>query len=139
MYCSALIGAFLYFFISFLKLLLCSSILFPEFGEHLHTITLIPLSGRLLIFISFSFFFSEALSCSLVWNIFCCLPFYVHFFVLGRSLYLRALKWSYVGDILWGPATHLPLATKARCLRVVLCCPSVAIEALSGADLSVAG
>ena len=26
-------------------------------------------------------------------------------------------KWSYIGDVLWGPAAHSPLVTRAICSR----------------------
>lgn len=37
--------------------------------------------------------------------------------LLGRPAAFPVLKGSYVGDVLWGPAAHTPLATRAVCPR----------------------
>ena len=86
----------------------------------------------LLISTLFSLFLWLCMSCSFISNTFLC-PFILPnslclFCVLGRSVMFSILKWPYVEDILWDPAAHSPLVTRAMCFSgayVGCLCPSV--------------
>ena len=100
LYSSALTGSFLYF-LTMLKFLLCLSIFIPSLMSIYMNITLIPLSGRLLISVSLSSF-PEVVSCSIIWNIFLCLSF------LSKSLCFLLCNIRYVRYI----SLHLPVLDK---------------------------
>ena len=70
--------------------------------------------------------FTEALSCSFVWSIFLCLliclTLCVYFYTLGISDTLPRLEWvPSVESVLWILVVQLPLATRTKCSKVILC------------------
>ena len=129
---TVLFSAFWVVFIFFNSVkILSSSLLFPSLLNIFMIITFKPLSGRLFIFTSFSFFLwfylvplfgtYSSLPSS-------CLTFCVYFYVLGRLCLPMFEMWPYLGGFLWGPAAHSPLVTRALCSlcsmwqHVAFCC-----------------
>ena len=86
------------------------------------TITLNSVLGRLLTSTSFSSFL-EIFVLSIFLGMYSsvssfCLILCLYFYVLGRSVTSPILeKWSFIVRILWGPAAHFPMATRAICFR----------------------
>ena len=97
---SAMTGSFLYL-LTLLKFLLCLSIFMPSLVSIYMIITWIPLSGRLLISVSFSSF-PEVVSCFIIWNIL------LYLFILPKSLCLLLCNIRYVRYI----PLHLPVLDK---------------------------
>ena len=100
---------------------LCSSSLLPS-SLVITFITLNSLSSRLPISTSLSssgvLFFPSSGTCSSVASF--CLICCFYFYVSGRLVTFPDWeKWPFVGNILWGPAAHSPLDTRAICSRAV--------------------
>ena len=40
---------------------------------------------------------------------------FISLYCVGQLCFLTLEKWPYIGDVLWGPAAHSPLVTRAIC------------------------